>query len=154
MKQSLPVARQSAAPLNSLTSFRRQFDRLFDDFAIPMRRFGNGDLMPDTDYAETDKAITVTAELPGVDPKNVEITFGDGMLSIRGEKKSEREEEKADYWLSERSFGSFERIMRIPSDVDADKVKAQFSNGVLTVTLPKSPGSGAKTQKIAIKTAQ
>lgn len=154
MKQTLQVARQSAAPINNLTTFRRQFDRLFDDFAFPALRFGNGDLMPQTDYAETDKAIVVTAELPGVDAKDVEITFADGTLSIRGEKKSEREEEKADYWLSERSFGSFERIMRIPNGVDADKVKAEFANGVLTVTLPKNPGTEAKSQKIEIQTAQ
>ncbi len=72
MNQTLPVARQSAAPINGLTSFRR----LFDDLAIPMLRFGNGDVMPDTDYSETDNSIVVTAELPGVDPKDVEITFG------------------------------------------------------------------------------
>lgn len=154
MKQPLPVARQKAAPITDLTSFRRQFDRLFDDFATPMLRFGAGDLMPEVDYAETDTSIVVTAELPGVDPKDVDITFSDGALAIRGEKKSEREEEKADYWLSERSFGSFERVMRIPNGVDADKVVAAFANGVLTVTLPKSPSAEAKAQKIEIKTAQ
>ena len=96
MKHTLPSARPSAAPINGLEAFRRQFDRLFDDFASPMLGFGNGDLMPQTDYAETDNEIRVTAELPGVDAKDVEITLSDGALRIRGEKKFERDEEEAE----------------------------------------------------------
>ena len=154
MKHTLPSARPSAAPINGLEAFRRQFDRLFDDFASPMLGFGNGDLMPQTDYAETDNEIRVTAELPGVDAEDVEITLSDGALRIRGEKKFERDEEEAEYKLSERSYGSFERIMRIPEGVDADKVKADFSKGVLKVTLPKNANMRSAGRKIEIKTAQ
>lgn len=153
MKQTLPTPRESAGSLYGLEAFRRQFDRLFDDFAAPSLRFGNGDLMPEIDYAETDKEIVVTAELPGVDAKDVDISLSDGALSIRGEKKSERDEEKANYRLTERSYGAFERTMRLLADIDADKVKASFEKGVLKVTLPKSEAARAKSRRIEIKAA-
>lgn len=153
MKQTLPAPRESAGALNGLEAFRRQFDRLFDDFAPPMLRFGNGDLVPEMDYAETDKEIVVTAELPGVAAEDVEISLSDRTLRIRGEKKSERDEEKANYRLTERSYGSFERAMSVPEGIDADKVKAEFDNGVLKVTLPKNEAMQAQSRKIEIKTA-
>ena len=152
MKHTLPAQRESGGALGGLEAFRRQFDRLFDDFAVPALRFGHGALMPEMDYAESDKEIVVTAELAGVDGKDVEISLTDGALTIRGEKKSERDEEKADYRLSERSYGSFERTMRLPDGIDVDKAKADFQNGVLKVTLPKNEAIRARSRKIEIKT--
>lgn len=154
MKQTPPAPRESAGAPQGLAAFRRQFDRLFDDFSVPMLRFGNGDLLPEMDYAETDKDIVVTAELPGVDAKDVEISLSDRTLSIRGEKKSERDEKDADYRLTERSYGSFERTMSVPDGIDADKVSAAFDKGVLKVTLPKSEAMRAKSRKIEIKSAR
>lgn len=152
MKQTVPATRESAGPVNRFEAFRRQFDRLFDDFAAPMPRFGSGNLMPEMDYAETDKDIVVTAELPGVDDKDVDISLADSVLTIRGEKKSERDEENANYRLTERSYGAFERSMRLPDGIDPDKVKAEFGKGVLKVTLPKSEAMRAKSRKIEVKT--
>ena len=152
MKQTLSVPHGGAGAINGLQIFRRQIDRLFDDFAAPMLGFGNGELLPEMDYAETDKDIVVTAELPGVDAKDVDISLTDGALTIRGEKKSERDERKANYRLTERSYGSFERSMRLPDGIDAEKAKAEFEKGVLKVTLPKSEAMRAKSRKIEIKT--
>jgi HSP20 family protein len=151
MKQTLPAPRESAGAFHGLEAFRRQVDRLFDDFAVPSLRFGSSGLVPEVDYAETDKDVIVTVELPGVDAKDVDISLTDGALTIRGEKKSERDEKKAHYRLTERSYGAFERTMRIPDGVDADKVRADFENGVLRVTLPKTEASRAKSRKIEVK---
>ena len=88
-----------------------------------------------------------------MDEKNIELKVSDGMLSITGEKSEEKEEKKKDYYLSERSYGSFERSFRIPEGVDADKIEASFKNGVLTVTLPKKAEAQKPEKKIAVKAA-
>jgi HSP20 family protein len=90
-----------------------------------------------------------------MDEKNIELTVADDMLTIKGEKREEREEKKKDYYLSERRFGSFERSFRLPEGVESDKVEASFKKGVLTVTLPKTPEAQKKSKekKISIKTA-
>lgn len=152
MKQTLPAPREAGA-VSGLEAFRRQFDRLFDDFAVPALHLGNGALMPEIDYAETDKDIVVTAELPGVDAKDVEISLTDGALTVRGEKKIERDEKKASYRLTERSYGAFERVMRLPDGIDPEKAKAEYDKGVLKITLPKNDAMRAKSRKIEIKTA-
>lgn len=138
------------------SSLHREIDRVFDDFTRsghwPFRALsaGNGKLPLRIDVSETDKNVIVATELPGVDEKDVDISLSDDMLTIKGEKKSETEKTEKDYHLVERSFGSFERVTRLPCEVDADKVKAKFKNGVLTITLPKSPAAKAKARKIAI----
>jgi len=88
-----------------------------------------------------------------LDESNVEVKFADGLLTIKGEKREEKEEKKKDYYLSERRFGSFQRSFHVPDGVDADKIEARFRNGVLTVTLPKSAEAQKKEKKIAIKKA-
>ncbi len=100
--------------------------------------FGDETLVPALDVSESEKTYTVTAELPGMDKKDIQITFTDGILSIKGEKKSEREEKGEDYCLMERQYGSFSRSVRIPGEVDGEHVDAGYKDGVLTVTVPKS----------------
>jgi HSP20 family protein len=140
-----------------LVAFQREMDRLFDDFwrgfDMPLlgrpERIG-GSLSPRIDIGEKDDQIVVSAELPGLDEKDVEVTLTDNVLSIRGEKKLEKEEKERGYTYTERSYGSFER--RIPLDVDvlSEKVSAAFKNGVLTVTLPKNPEAQGHVKRIAI----
>jgi HSP20 family protein len=157
-------ARRELWPFDRL---RGEIDRLFDDFAAgpwrsPFRRamfdvepFWRGEIswgkIPAVDVAETAKGYEITAELPGIDEKNIDVKYSDGTLTIKGEKKDEREEKKENYHLSERSYGSFQRSFRVPDGVDADKIEASFKNGVLTVALPKSPEAQKKEKRIEIK---
>jgi len=150
-------------PFNSL---RREIDRLFEDlmpvgrrrpaqrsvfdldFAKPMTDWA---VYPAFDLIEKDKEYEITAELPGVDEKNVEIKLNNNLLTIRGEKSESKEEKEKDYFLSERRFGSFQRSFQVPNGIDADKIEASYSKGVLTVRLPKS-AEGQKTERrISIK---
>jgi HSP20 family protein len=102
--------------------------------------------IPDVDVHENDKEIVFEADLPGIDEKNVAITLRDGILSLKGEKKSERDERKDTYHLMERSYGSFERSFQLPDTIDEDRIKADFSKGVLRVVVPKRP-EAVKTPK-------
>jgi HSP20 family protein len=113
---------------------------------------------PAVDFAEADKGYEVTAELPGMDEKDIEVKFADGVLTIRGEKqdekeekkKDEKEEKKKDYYLHERSYGSFHRALQLPNGIDQDKIEAIFKNGVLKVNLPKSAEAQKAEKKIAV----
>jgi HSP20 family protein len=109
--------------------------------------------VPAVDIAETDKAYEITAELPGMDEKNIEVKFADGVLTIKGEKKDEKEEKKKDYYLSERSYGSFQPSFQVPDGVDTDKIEATFKKGVLSVALPKSVEAQKAAKKIDVKAA-
>ena len=128
-------------------------DHLFDDFASGYRwPFANGRNTPmlQIDVSETDADVTIEAELPGVDEKDIDVTLTDNLLTIKGEKKQEKEEKNKDYHLTERSYGSFSRSMTLPFDADPKKIKAKFDAGVLKITLPKPPEVKAKVKKIAI----
>ena len=96
-------------------------------------------MAPRVDVSETDTELKIEAELPGIDEKDVEVVLSDGRLTIKGEKKQEKEEKKKDYHMVERSYGSFARSIVLPFEADPDKVKATFAKGVLTVTVPKPP---------------
>jgi len=109
--------------------------------------------MPAVDVIESENAYEVTAELPGMDEKNIEVKVANGFLTIKGEKQEEKEEKKKDYYLQERSFGSFERSFGLPEGVDADKIQASFKKGVLTVMLPKKPEAQKPAKKIEVKGA-
>ena len=109
--------------------------------------------MPPADVSETDNAYEITAELPGMDEKNVEVKVANGVLTIRGEKQDEKEEKKKGYHMRERSYGSFERSFQVPDGVDADKIEANFKKGVLTVILPKSAEAQKAEKKITVKSA-
>jgi HSP20 family protein len=108
---------------------------------------------PAVDVVEKEKAYQITAELPGMEEQNIDVTFSDGVLRIKGEKTEEKEEKKKDQYLSERRYGSFQRAFRLPDGVDADKIEANFKNGVLTVMLPKTTEAVRSEKKIAIKAA-
>jgi HSP20 family protein len=147
-------------------SLRREIEHLFDDFQLgpsrspfgrtlfePFRRGEMGWKTPAVDVVEKEKAYEITAELPGMDESNIDVKFSDGTLTIKGEKREEKEEKKKDYYLSERRYGSFQRSFSVPDGVDGDKIEAGFKNGVLTVTLPKTPEAQKSEKKIAIKKA-
>ena len=127
-------------------SLHREMNRLFDDvlrgsFSVPSREGQGGQggtLMPHIDVSETEKELKIRAELPGVTEKDVEVTLNDDVLTIRGEKKIERTSEQENYHFVERSYGTFQRSLRVPYPVEPDQVQARFEHGVLTVTLPKS----------------
>lgn len=138
-------------------AFHRDMNRLFDDFTrgfgtVPSAA-GNGGSDPKLDIKETEKAFEIAAELPGVDEKDVEVTLADNVLTIKGEKRAEKEEKDKNYVVMERSYGAFERAIPLPVEVDESKVAATFIKGVLNVTLPKSKAAEAKTTKIEVKKA-
>ncbi|MDP3263605.1 MAG: Hsp20/alpha crystallin family protein [Tabrizicola sp.] len=149
-----------ADPIRSL---RQQIDRLFADFAWPDMRLAWPDTAlalpdlgiasPPVDLVERNGGYELQVELPGLTEDQIEVKLSSGMLTIKGEKASERVEENQGYHLRERSFGSFQRSFRLPETVDADKISAQFDKGVLKVTMPKSPAAIQKERKIEVKAA-
>jgi HSP20 family protein len=136
---------------------RDEMNRVFERFeggwpgwTLPAPRWPKSLMVPDLDVHENDKSICVEAELPGVDEKDVSVTFSNGYLTIKGEKRAEHEEKKENYYLAERSFGSFERSLRLPDTVDDSKIDARFEKGVLRITAPKRPEAQKAERKIAI----
>ena len=111
-------------------------------------------LAPSVDVRETDNAVEVEAELPGVDEKDIQLTLEDDVLTIKGEKKLEKQETRRGYRVSERSYGSFYRSLPMPAGIDADKVNAVFAKGVLRITLPKPAEAQARTRKIEVKPSE
>jgi HSP20 family protein len=130
---------------------RREMDRPWDSFLEggPMRR--TGEWLPSIDVSETKSDLVIKAELTGMDPKDIDISLSDGLLTIKGEKKQEREEKEENYHLVERSYGSFTRSVRLPKEVQSDKITASFKNAVLRVTLPKSEEAKKKEIKIKVE---
>jgi HSP20 family protein len=133
-------------------SWRSPFSRSVFDFA-PFGRTLASVHAPAVDIVEKDKEYEITAELPGMEEKNIEVALSNGGLVIRGQKDEQKEEKKKDYFLSERNYGSFERYFGLPDGVEADKIGATFKNGVLTVKLPKTAASQASEKKITVKAA-
>jgi HSP20 family protein len=135
-------------------AMQKEINRMFNEFGRGWpTRFAEGEVSPRIDVAETDTAIEVTAELPGIDEKDVDVVLRDDVLTIRGEKKSEREEKKTDFHLVERSFGSFARSIRLPFEADSEAVKANFAKGLLKVTIAKPAQVKEKTVKIPVRSA-
>jgi len=133
---------------------RREMDRLWDSFleGRPMRRAEDGrEWLPSIDVSETKNELVIKAELPGLDPKDIDISMNNGYLTIKGEKKHEKEEKDENYHLIERSYGSFTRSVRLPREVQNDKITASFKNGVLRITLPKSEEAKKKEIKIKVE---
>jgi HSP20 family protein len=118
---------------------RRYFDDFFEGFDLAPfgKGFQEGSLTPKVDVAETKDAIHVTADLPGMTEKEIEVTLSDGHLHIRGEKHAEKEDKDKNFHRIERMYGSFQRSIALPAEVDSQKVDASFKNGVLTIVLPK-----------------
>lgn len=158
-------------PAHPLMSLREEVDRLFDSFfptalggrkglfdLDPFRRLGGwvrpaGDLAPEVDVKETPARFEITAELPGMDEKDIDVTVRDGLLVVSGEKKMETKEEGADYHLTERTYGRFTRSFRLPEAADQDHIAASFAKGVLTVVVPKVPEAPKPEKKIDVKSS-
>ena len=160
LKTLIPVGRDRsvARQNNPFMSLQREIDRLFDDFTRGFPTFSSGfssggvaELMPNMDVTETDKEIEITAELPGLEEKDVQVNVADNVLTIRGEKQAEKEEKDKSYRLVERSYGSFFRSLELPEGVNADAIKAGINKGVLKVTVPKP--APAQVKKIDVKAA-
>jgi HSP20 family protein len=118
---------------------------------------GNGSIpeggvwAPAVDIYETGETFTVEAELPGIDPKDIDVAVDEGVLSLRGERKLEREVKEENYYRVERAYGVFQRAVRLPSDIDAEKVTAAYDNGVLRVTIPKSQPKKPKSITVTVE---
>jgi HSP20 family protein len=133
---------------------RREMDRLWDSFfegGARRRTEGAREWFPSLDVAETKNDVVVKAEVPGMDPKDIDISLSNGVLTIKGKKKQEREEKEENYHLLERSYGSFTRSVQLPGEVQSDKISASYRNGVLKVTLPKSEEAKKKEIKIKVE---
>lgn len=158
-KSLIPIGQErSSLNVAPVASLQQEIDRLFDDFGRNFFDFGRGlanrpsdGSIPRMNVSETDKAIEITAELPGLEEKDVEINFADDVLTIRGERKSEREEKDKNYRLLERSYGAFARSGALPPGTDPNKIKANIDKGVLRVTVEKPEPKVAK--KIEVKAA-
>ncbi len=114
------------------------FDQFFEDFDLPTLFSEDRTFTPAFDVSETEKELIIKAEVPGMDKKDISVSLTDGLLTIKGEKKHEKVEEKENYHHVERRYGTFSRTLRVPVEVDTDKVDATYKDGVLKVTLPKS----------------
>jgi HSP20 family protein len=166
------VKKVAPAPANApdtWRSFRTEMDRLFDRFAggwgmpslrrmfegEPALRYDSTFTMPSpaVDVSEDDAGYKITAELPGMSEKDIEVVMSGDTMTLKGEKRQEKEQKDKNFYLSERSYGSFQRSFYIPDGVDRDKVAADFSKGVLTVTMPKTAKAVADQRKIEVKAA-
>jgi HSP20 family protein len=158
-----PVEAPERRPLEAL---RSRIDRLFDEFdsgmfrrsfrdAVaqfePLWKSEDGLTVPAVDIVEKETAFEITAELPGIDEKDVAVEVANGSVTIRGQKQADTEERTKDYYMSERRFGSFVRTFRIPEGVNEDGIEASFAKGVLSVTMPKTEEAQTKPKTIPVK---
>jgi HSP20 family protein len=174
VKDLIPWARGGKAPdseesaTNPIMQLQEDMNRIFDSFwsrfergtseaaQTPLSMFGGGAFpgngaTPRADVVETPDGVEVTLELPGLEHKDVEVTLTDDLLTVKGEKKIEREDSKKGYYLSERSYGAFHRAIPLPPGIDSAKAEATFRNGILTVKLPQSADARARTRRIDVK---
>jgi HSP20 family protein len=146
-------------PRDIFTAMRQEMDRMFERFEHGYRHWpsvfrpGGAPVVPELEVRENTNAITIEAELPGVDEQDVSVTVANGMLTIKGEKKQAKEEKAENYYIAERSYGAFERSIRLPDTIDDTKVEAKFDKGVLKVTAAKKPEAVKAERKIEIKKA-
>ncbi len=165
---NIPVQRDSGSLVSRDTSmaspvvqFRREMDRFLDsflkgsglspfdsDFFSPLT--GTGLLKPQVDIGATDKEYVISVEVPGVKEEDVQVEISGNTMTIRGEKKQEKEEKEKSYYRMERSYGSFQRVLSLPEDADSEGITAAFKKGVLSVTIPRKALPGSKARQIAI----
>jgi HSP20 family protein len=161
MKDLIPWARTEHAPDlkaqddSPISALQREMNRTFDNF---WSRFGSVDWPFSggevrSDVVATDDAIEVSVELPGLEMKDLEVSVSNDLLTVKGEKKIDRQDEKKGYYLSERSYGSIYRTIPLPPGADGSKAEASFKNGVLTIRLPHSPEAKANVQRIEVKSS-
>ena len=135
-------------------TFRKEVDRFLDRIreGDAFDLLSSSDWIPNMDFAEKADVFMVKLEVPGIEPKDIEVLYQNGLLTIRGEKKSEIEEKDARYYRTERSYGSFARSFSLPNVVDTEKIKAEYKDGVLNVTLPTK--EEAKPKQITINVSR
>jgi len=155
----VPVHVTNPSREHSLDRLHYEMNQVFDNFlrgfpfSVGHRDFTNlwdGLMRPQVDIAESSKGYTITVEIPGVEEKDMDLTLADGTLTIRGEKRYETEDHDKQYHRVERSYGSFQRVLSLPHDADENSVKAQFKNGVLTITVGRTAQAQSSVKKIAI----
>ena len=155
---TLPVERrrtEGAAPA-PLTRLRDEIDRLFDDFGftLPIRSIFSfqprAAVIPAMELAEVDGGYELNVELPGLEEKDIDVEFADGVLSVSGDKREESEKKENGYLMSERRYGSFRRQMTLPTDADPDTIEAKFKQGVLKLTMKKDEQAANRAKKIKI----
>lgn len=168
IEHTVPVKHEHKAPFypqrhgDPMVQIHRDIDRLFDQFfrgfnlpavggfgAFPAFE-GTAVLKPKVDLSATDSEYQLTVEIPGVSEKDVSVDIAAGALTIRGEKKQEKEDKEKNYYRIERSYGSFQRVLSLPEDVDQDNIKASFKNGVLFVTMPRKAMPKGEVKKVEI----
>lgn len=145
-------------PRDMFSAMRDEMDRMFERFDVDWPRWpgvlrrtgGISMVVPELDVHENSKSVVVEAELPGVEEKDVTVTLANGCLTIKGEKRDQREEQGQTYYRSERSFGAFERSLRLPDTIDESKVEARFDKGVLRITAVKKPEAVKAERRIEI----
>ncbi|NPV87101.1 MAG: Hsp20/alpha crystallin family protein [Anaerolineae bacterium] len=153
--KSLAVRRES----DPFLTLRREMNRLFDEFyanpfsLAPFESLwqSEGEFMPQIDISETDKEFTITADLPGIDDKDIEVSVSNNVISISGKKEAQKTEKGRNYYHVERSFGSFHRDIPLRMEIDEDKVEARFDKGVLTITAPKRPEAIENVKRVQVK---
>ncbi|MBW2649019.1 MAG: Hsp20/alpha crystallin family protein [Deltaproteobacteria bacterium] len=154
-KKSLPVRREEEHPFYSLQrEMNRMFDDFFSDFSLApfgtsVERFEK--FSPSINVTEDDKEVRISAELPGMDEKDIDVSLTSDTLTIKGEKEEKEEDKGKEYYRMERSYGSFQRVIPLPDEIDTEKTEASFKNGVLNVVLPKIAEAKSSRKKIAIK---
>lgn len=161
IKDLIPWTRREDVPepksddQNPIARLQRDMNRVFEGFWNRVGDmdwpWGGGEAR--SDVVETKDAVEVSIELPGMDMKDIDVTVTDDMLTIKGEKKVERQEDKKGYYLSERSYGAIYRTIPLPPGVDGGKAEASFRNGVLTIRLPQTPEAQAKVKRVEVKSA-
>jgi HSP20 family protein len=157
-KTELAKTDDRSRPRDIFSAMRSEMDRMFERFEHGFPRFPqlfrseNGSvLVPELDVRENGTTVTIEAELPGVEEKDVSVTLANGVLTIKGEKKQDKEEKSDNYYMAERSYGAFERALQLPDSVDEAKVEAKFDKGVLRITAAKRPDAVKAQRKIEIK---
>lgn len=156
-RDRLPVRRADYDPFREI---QREMNHLFDDFltGFPLASRVGGregwmtEFSPKVDVSETDKDIQISAELPGMDEKDISVEMEDAAITIRGERKEEREDKGKNWYTREQSYGTFQRVIPLPAEVVGDKAAAKFKKGVLTITVPKREESPTRRKSIKIET--
>ena len=157
LKSLIPIGRGRLSPwartYDPFATLQREVERVFEDFSrgFPTFSAGTTELTPKMDVSETDKEFELTFELPGLEEKDVEVNVADNVLTMRGEKKAEKEHNDKNYCMTERSYGSFMRSVELPDGIDPEAIKATITKGVLKVIVPKP--APAVTKKVDIKAA-
>jgi HSP20 family protein len=152
---NLPATNGGRNQMSPFGALQSQIDQIFDDFtrgfSMPSLLGGDSAFVPSLDMRDKGDTVMVTAELPGIDEKDLDISAEGRMLTISGEKKSEHEDTSGGTFRSERSYGRFSRSVAMPFDIDASKVEARFDRGVLKLTIQKPADAMQKTARIPIK---